>query len=99
MFNALRARLNDGWARQLFDCDDAAEDVPLEKHVGERKAAAQEQFIVFFEPVRDQGIFESFTFLGDYYFAVTIPLFDIVILLDERAVDLRVLAQDLVNHF
>jgi len=99
LFDALRARLNEGWAPQLFDCDDAAEVVPLKKHAGERKAAVQEQFIVFFEPVRDQDIFESFTFLGDYYFAVTIPLFDIVILLDERAVDLRVLAQDLVNHF
>jgi len=98
LFDALRARLNEGWARQLVQCDDAAEVVALEKHVGERKAAVQEQFIVF-EPVRDQDIFESITFLGDYYFAVTIPLFDIVILLDERAVDLRVLAQDLVNHF
>jgi len=96
LFDALRARLNEGWAPQLFDCNDAAE--VLKKHVGERKAAVQEQFIVF-EPVRDQDIFESITFLGDYYFAVTIPLFDIVILLDERAVDLRVLAQDLVNHF
>jgi len=98
LFDALRARLNEGWAPQLFDCDDAAEVLPVKKHVGERKAAVQEQFIVF-EPVRDQDIFESFTFLGDYYFAVTIPLFDIVILLDDRAVDLRVLAQDLVNHF
>jgi len=42
LFDALRARLNDGWARQLFDCDDATEVAPVKKHAGERKATVQE---------------------------------------------------------
>jgi len=43
LFDALRARLNEGWTRQLFDCDDAAEVVPVEKHAGETKASIEER--------------------------------------------------------
>jgi hypothetical protein len=72
----------------LFYGDDAAEVVPLEENVAERKPAAHEQLIVFFQPVWNQNVFKRFPFLGDFHLTIAVALFEIIIVLDEGPVDL-----------
>ena len=81
-----------------LDRHDAAEVVPLEEHVHVAEAGLQQQFAVLQELVGDQDVLQCLALLRDLGFGVPIAPLEVLVVPDEQAVEVRVLAQYLFDE-
>ncbi|MCY1239276.1 hypothetical protein D9M72_520640 [compost metagenome] len=81
----------------LLDRDDAAEIVPAEKHLDAAESCFLQELEVFLQTVGNEHVFECFALLGDLDIGVAVAALVVVVVLDEQAVEGRVLAGELFD--
>src|SRR6185436_4611554 len=83
---------------RLLHRHQSAEVVPLEEDVHLAEAVPRQQLPVLLQPVGDEDVFERLALLGDLQVRVPVPLLQLVVVLDEQAVERAALAEDLLDE-